>query len=132
MISFRILFLTTLVLLATVPAMSREAQWKSLPDGTRVPVPPMEHPRLYLRADRLDDLKARVDHPVLRQTWKNLQALAGESAHYAMTVDALRYLLDGDSRTGRPSMSARTIRVGPGPFRMTATMPVPPTPSVTS
>lgn len=101
MISFRILFLTTLVLFATVPAISREARWKSLPDGTRVPVPPREHPRLYLRADRLDDLKARVDHPVLRQTWQNLQALAGENAHCAMTVDALRYLLDGDPRTGR-------------------------------
>ena len=36
------------------------------------------------------------------------------------------------STTGSPSISARSIRVGPSPFCSTATTPVPPTPSVTS
>ena len=35
------------------------------------------------------------------------------------------------STIGRPSMSARIISTGPGPFFITATRPVPPTPSVT-
>ena len=36
------------------------------------------------------------------------------------------------STTGRPSISARIITTGPGPFLSTATTPVPPTFSVTS
>jgi hypothetical protein len=36
------------------------------------------------------------------------------------------------SITGSPSMSARSISTGPGPFLITATTPVLPTPVVTS
>ena len=36
------------------------------------------------------------------------------------------------SFSGRPSMSARIMTVGPSPFLSTATTPVPPTPVVTS
>ena len=35
------------------------------------------------------------------------------------------------SSTGSASMSARSSRIGPGPFAITATTPVPPTPVVT-
>ena len=37
-------------------------QWTALEDGTRVPVPPAEHPRLFIRAGDLDDLRARIKH----------------------------------------------------------------------
>jgi len=32
-------------------------------DGTEVPIPPSEHPRLYLRARDLDDLRKRIEDP---------------------------------------------------------------------
>ena len=105
--SFRIIALATLTLCASVSATSGETLWKALPDGTRIPVPPNEHPRLYLRADRLDDLRDRIDHPVLFQTWENLQVLGGKNAHYSMTVDAFRYLLEGDRQTRQSHVDAR-------------------------
>lgn len=95
------MLLLFLLLLFLSPAMSSELSWKSLADGTRVPVPPSEHPRLYLRGAQIDDLRSRVRHPVLKPTWENLQRLGDENDHHAMTVDALRYLLDGDRDTGR-------------------------------
>ena len=47
-------------------------EWKIV-DDARVPVPPHEHPRLYLRARDLPDLKRRVEHPVLKPVWEKMQ-----------------------------------------------------------
>jgi hypothetical protein len=105
MINFRIRLLAAFILSVATAGAVPGASWKNLPDGTRVPVPPKEHPRLYLRADLLDDLRARVAHPVLQSTWENLQALRGQNSHYSMTVDALSYLLDPDPQIGRRAIA---------------------------
>ena len=83
----------------------KDAQWTDI-DGVRVPVPPNGHPRLFLGAQHLDDLKRRVEHPVLAPVWQELQELGERNKENRMQVDALRYLLTGDKDLGR-----RTIAV---------------------
>ena len=83
-----------------------DAEWMKLDDGISIPVPPAEHPRLYLRSGDLDDLKSRIGNPVLKPTWNNLQKLGQMNAHYGMAVDALHYLLSGDRKIGRQAVKA--------------------------
>jgi len=83
-----------------------DARWMSLPDGVSVPVPPAEHPRLFLRGRDLENLRGRVQNPVLRPYWENLQRLGERNAENRMIVDALRCLLAPDSALAR-----RTIAV---------------------
>jgi hypothetical protein len=65
--------------------------------GVEVPTPPAEHPRLYLRARDLDDLRRRLDHPVLKPVWQSLQKHSRDNAQIKLETDALRYLLDHDA-----------------------------------
>ena len=92
-IIFALLQLNFLLAGKTSPSTGK---WTKLEDGVLVPVPPTEHPRLYLRAGDLEDLRERIKHPVLKPTWDNLQRLGEMNAHYSMAVNALRYLLDGE------------------------------------
>ncbi len=70
-------------------------------DGVQVPIPPREHPRLYLRARDLPDLHRRVAHPVLQPIWTDMQKRARRNPQIALEVDALRYLLTQDADLGR-------------------------------
>jgi len=69
------------------------------------PVPPAEHPRLFLRTRDLDDLKRRAAHPALRPVWEELQELAKKNAQIRVEVDALRYLLERDPDLGRRTLA---------------------------
>jgi heparin/heparan-sulfate lyase len=69
--------------------------------GVQVPIPPNEHPRLYLRARDLDDLRRRIGHPVLQPVWRSLQRHAQDNVQIRLEVDALRYLLNRDAELGR-------------------------------
>jgi heparin/heparan-sulfate lyase len=80
-------------------------QWKIV-DGARVPVPPHEHPRLYLRARDLPDLRRRIEHPVLKPIWEKMQAQGRHSQQIAVEVDALRYLLAPDAALGERTAAA--------------------------
>ena len=70
-------------------------------EGVRVPVPPSEHPRLYLRGRDLPDLKRRTSHPVLQPVWEELQTLAVKNEQIRVEVDALRSLLTRDDALAR-------------------------------
>ncbi len=70
-------------------------------DGVEVPVPPREHPRLYLRDRDLADLRRRIAHPVLKPVWDRLQKRARENVQTRVEVDAIRYLLDRDAELGK-------------------------------
>jgi len=75
-------------------------------EGTQVPIPPPEHPRLYLRARDLDDLRKRVEHPVLKPVWNDLQRRAASNPQIRVEVDALRYLLNRDPDLGKRTLAA--------------------------
>jgi heparin/heparan-sulfate lyase len=68
--------------------------------GVRVPEPPAEHPRLYLRARDLADVRRRLTDPVLKPVWEEMQAAATQSTQIRLEVAALRYVLDRDAALG--------------------------------
>lgn len=73
-----------------------ELEWMDV-DGISIPVPPPEHPRLYLRSRDIPDLHRRKSHPVLQATWEQWERLSQESVQYRVELDALRYLLGRDN-----------------------------------
>lgn len=85
----------------TTPALA----WKNV-EGTRVPVPPAEHPRLYLRAAQAAQIAARLTDPVLAPVVHRLQAQAAKSEQYRIEWDALQYLVNHDAASGRATVAA--------------------------
>lgn len=79
--------------------------WLPLFGAQPSPVPPPEHPRLFLRTRDLDDLKRRTTHPVLKPVWEELQELAKKNVQIRVEVDALRYLLERDPELGRRTLA---------------------------
>ena len=88
-----------LALLAALPAALAAAP-------RPVPALPGEHPRLYLRAQHVEDLRRRTEHPTLKPVWEELQALGKKNVQIALEVDALRYLLTRDAALGRRTAAA--------------------------
>lgn len=80
-------------------ALRAEPAWRDVA-GVRIPVPPAEHPRLFLRAQDVPDLHRRMQHPALRETVEALQADAKKNAERALEWAALQYLLHGDREQG--------------------------------
>ncbi len=91
---------TAVVSLFAQPSRVRDAKWMQV-DGVSVPVPPTEHPRLYLRAHDIQDLKRRMEHSVLKPVWDQMQTAVRKNAQIRLEVDALRYLASGDAELGR-------------------------------
>ena len=75
-------------------------------EAVTVPVPPPEHPRLYLRAAQAAGLEARLRDPVLRPAVQKLQAAAGKSVQMRLEWDALHYLIAKDRPAGRATVEA--------------------------
>jgi Heparinase II C-terminal domain/Heparinase II/III-like protein len=73
--------------------------------GTQVPIPPQEHPRLYLRARDLGDLRRRLDDPVLQPIWRSLLKHASDNVQIRLETGALRYLLDRDAALARRTVA---------------------------
>ena len=88
-----------LALLAALPAALAAAP-------RPVPALPAEHPRLYLRAQHVEDLRRRTEHPTLKPVWEELQALGKKNVQIALEVDALRYLLTRDADLGQRTAAA--------------------------
>jgi heparin/heparan-sulfate lyase len=85
------------LLLFAAVASPAELKWTEV-NGVRIVLPPAEHPRLYLRARDLPDLKRRMTDPVLKPIWEELQTLAKSNADLRLRLDALTYLLDHDTK----------------------------------
>ena len=75
-------------------------EWKEV-QGTKIPVPPNEHPRLYLRAEHVAALPARLADPVLEPVRQRLAKLAKRSDHFRAEWDAVHYLAAPNEETGR-------------------------------
>ncbi len=116
------------VLSFTLQAQERkmsEAVWTVM-DGVSVPLPPMEHPRLYIRPDGIEDLKSRMGTPEGKKILSRLSNLAvprtaeeeaadtdrGFRYYFKMRgltsrvqVDALNYLTKGDKASARAAIT---------------------------
>jgi heparin/heparan-sulfate lyase len=68
-------------------------------EGTRIPIPPPGHPRLYLRAADVAKLPERLADPVLKPAADRLRVMARESEPCRIEWEALGHLADpGRSR----------------------------------
>lgn len=102
-------------------------EWREV-NGVEIPVPPSEHPRLYLRSSDIPELKQRLKNPEIVKTIKKMEKLsknrtpeeeAKASAkngfrYYAemrgitsrVQLDALDYLVNGEKSVARKAITA--------------------------
>ena len=102
------LFMTVMICsasccLSSDPQPSGDLEWIEA-EGASIPVPPPEHPRLYLRQKHISDLKKRMAHPVLKPVWDDLVKSGERGGSRLMELNALRYLLDRDDELGRDTI----------------------------
>lgn len=104
----------------------REVVWTEI-DGVRMPLPPEEHPRLFVRSWEIPALKVRMSHPEGKKILKQLSEASvprtsGEEAketdrgfrYYAkmrgvtsqVQLQALEYLVNGDESQARAAITA--------------------------
>jgi len=94
-------FVIGVFLLADITLSARgQTRWQEV-DGTRIPIPPVEHPRLYLRAEHVARLSQRLKEPALQPAVERLQTSAKKSAQSKVESDALQYLVTHDVGLGR-------------------------------
>ncbi|HOD82337.1 MAG: Heparin and heparin-sulfate lyase precursor [Planctomycetes bacterium ADurb.Bin126] len=108
--------------MASVAAgQAKPIAWKDV-RGVRLPVPPAEHPRLYLRASQVAALKARLEHPMLKPLAQRLASMARRSDQYRVEWEALQYLVGGDREKGRATIeeTLRLLRKAELPHRQDA------------
>lgn len=90
--------------LAAGPSPPRTpVEWKVV-EGARIPVPPAEHPRLYLRATDVAALPARLAAPTLASVVGRLQQAAAKSEQRQVEWEALQYLVKPDRAAGRATV----------------------------
>jgi heparin/heparan-sulfate lyase len=97
----RLLALLLLCLLAY--PLRGEVAWKEV-QGTKIPVPTKEHPRLYLRSQHIAELPGRLNAPVLEPVRQRIEKLASRKEQFQLEWDALHYLVDGDQQKGRETV----------------------------
>ncbi len=86
------------------PSRVRDAKWMEV-NGVSVPAPPPEHPRVFLRARDVEDLKRRTAHPILKPVWDELRELAKTNVQIRIEVDAARYLITRDADLGKQTLA---------------------------
>lgn len=94
-----VLVLLVLSMAVTCPA----ADWREV-EGARIPVPPAEHPRLYLRAASAAQIKSRLEDFALKGAIASLQAQARNSAQGAVEWNAIQYLASQDQALSRSTV----------------------------
>jgi hypothetical protein len=82
-----------------------EIRWKDV-DGVKIPVPPSDRPRLYLRPEHAGELSARRDNPVLAPVVERLRNLARRREQFKLEWDAVEYLISGNRKLGRETVEA--------------------------
>jgi heparin/heparan-sulfate lyase len=68
---------------------------------TRMPLPPAEHPRLYLRREQAAQMAERLKDPVLEQVVARLEKYAGGSAQRRVEWQAVQQLARPDAQQAR-------------------------------
>ena len=90
---------------ASAAAAESNLSWQEC-EGTRLPIPPAEHPRLYLRAAEVARLPQRLKEPVLRPAVQRLQTQAKRSPQFKAEWDAVQYLVTKDAKLGRATIES--------------------------
>ncbi len=88
---------------AMPPAAAQELRWADV-GGVQVPVPPAQHPRLYLRAEHAAQLLVRLREPVLQPVVKRLEGMARKSSQYRVEWESLQYLVEPKTTDGRATI----------------------------
>jgi heparin/heparan-sulfate lyase len=78
----------------------------ALAAAAAIPVPPPEHPRLYLRAAHAAKLEERLRDPALESTVRRMRAAAEKSVQMRVEWDALHFLVSKDRAAGRAAAEA--------------------------
>lgn len=78
----------------------KEIRWKTV-DNISIPVPPQEHPRLYLRSSQAAEMGTRLKNPVLQPVVDTLRSRSAKSLQLKIEWDAIRYLISKDKALGR-------------------------------
>lgn len=118
-----VIFLTLICSISFAAQKNPDIQWKNV-DGVSIPVPPSEHPRLYLRSCHIPALKQRMSDPVLKKVWQQLTEMSENErpeddgtpkgwryyvrqrgASVRAEMDALRYLITKDKALGRSAIT---------------------------
>lgn len=118
----------TFFLFTIIPFLSAQnivdAQWKEV-NGVQVPIPPNEHPRLYLRAHNIPELRERMKDPDLKEVWNTLMEMREDRKPEDITevknwlfyveqkgvtvraeLSALEYLLTKNKKIGRDAITS--------------------------
>ena len=77
-----------------------ELEWREV-KGVRIPIPPSEHPRLYLRQGDLAELPRRLAAPELQKSIKKIRRFEKKHPNFPLELDALDYLVTRDKTQGR-------------------------------
>ena len=77
-----------------------EIIWKMV-DKLLIPIPPPEHPRLYIRNFQAAEIANRLNNPVLQPVVEQLRSRSVESLQLKIEWDAIHYLVSKDKVTGR-------------------------------
>ena len=98
-------FYLYIVILVSIPfslaaQLKTEISWKMV-DNILIPVPPREHPRLYLRSSQAAEIEARLKHPVLQPVIEELRSLSARTLQLKIEWDAVKYLVSKDKASGR-------------------------------
>jgi hypothetical protein len=93
------------LLLLALAACASGGDWTEF-EGVRIPAPPHEHPRLYLRAENVPDLRRRIEHPVLKPVYADLQRRAKTNPQIYVELEAMQYLLTRDAELARRTAAA--------------------------
>jgi heparin/heparan-sulfate lyase len=72
----------------------------------RIPIPPSEHPRLYLRAEQVAQLPERLKAAALQPAIERLKNQAKRSAQSKVEWDSVQYLISHDAKFGRAIIEA--------------------------
>lgn len=95
--ALRVSLVSAAVLFATAVCAAQPATAAA----ARPPVPPRDHPRLYLRPEHVAQLPARLKDPVLQPAIERLQRMARSTPQYRVEWEALQYLASPDPKRGR-------------------------------
>ncbi|MCX7048148.1 MAG: heparinase II/III family protein [Candidatus Sumerlaeota bacterium] len=80
-------------------------KWKQA-NGAKIPIPPAEHPRLYLRAPQAAQLATRLKDPVLQPVAERMRSQGAKSGQLKIEWDALQYLVSKDRALGRGAIES--------------------------